>query len=148
MHDREAVVIVSGPGPRHVPPAIEPGDRLARAIAQMAANRARSEELQQWTTQLLTDAQALQQIVVEARRLRRCSPAGQGLIQESAYARLLARLETMPVIEQAKGIIMAQSRCGDAHAFDLLRRASQRSNVPVRELAAQIVAKTAAAPLA
>jgi AmiR/NasT family two-component response regulator len=50
----------------------------------------------------------------------------------------------MPVIEQAKGIIMAQSACGDAEAFDLLRRASQRSNVPVRELAAQLVAKSAA----
>jgi hypothetical protein len=59
--------------------------------------------------------------------------------------RLLARLESMPVIEQAKGIIMAQSHCGHAEAFDLLRRASQRANVPVRELAAQIVAKAAQA---
>jgi AmiR/NasT family two-component response regulator len=48
----------------------------------------------------------------------------------------------MPVIEQAKGILIAQSRCGDAQAFDLLRRVSQRSNVPVRDLAAQIVATT------
>lgn len=48
----------------------------------------------------------------------------------------------MAVIEQAKGIIMAESRCSDAQAFDLLRRASQRGNVPLRELAAQIVAKT------
>ena len=38
---------------------------------------------------------------------------------------------------------MVQSRCGDAQAFNLLRRASQRSNVPVRELAVQIVATTA-----
>jgi ANTAR domain-containing protein len=49
----------------------------------------------------------------------------------------------MPVIEQAKGIIMVQSQRGDGQAFDLLVRASQRSNVPVRDLAAQIVAKTA-----
>jgi AmiR/NasT family two-component response regulator len=61
-------------------------------------------------------------------------------MQQSTYARLLARLETMPVIEHVKGIIMAQSHCGDAQAFDLLRRASRRSNVPVREPAAQIVA--------
>ena len=67
-------------------------------------------------------------------------------MERSEYARLLARLETMPVIEQAKGIIMAQSHCGHAQAFDLLRRASQRSNVPVRELAAQIVTKTAPVP--
>ena len=37
----------------------------------------------------------------------------------------------------------SQSHCRDAQAFDLLRRASQRGNMPVRELAAQIVAKTA-----
>ena len=68
------------------------------------------------------------------------------MLVRSPYARLLARLETMPVIEQAKGVIMAQSRCGDAEAFDILRRASQRSNVPVRELALRIVASTAGVP--
>jgi len=56
---------------------------------------------------------------------------------------MVARLQTMPVIEQAKGVIMAQSHCGGAEAFEILRRVSQRSNVPVRELAAQIVAKAA-----
>jgi hypothetical protein len=63
----------------------------------------------------------------------------------AVYRPAAARLQTMPVIEQAKGILMADSHCGDAQAFDLLRRASQRSNVPVRELAAQIVAKAALA---
>src|SRR5215468_6468932 len=45
----------------------------------------------------------------------------------------------MPVIEQAKGILMAQHDCGPDEAFDLLRRASQRFNVPVRVLAARLV---------
>jgi hypothetical protein len=62
------------------------------------------------------------------------------LLSESATARLQARLETMPVIEQAKGVIMRQNRCTEEQAFDLLRKASQRSNVPVRELAARIMA--------
>jgi AmiR/NasT family two-component response regulator len=61
---------------------------------------------------------------------------------------LAGRLQTMPVIEQAKGIIMAQSACGDAKAFDMLRRASQRRNVPIRELAAQLVANSAASTVA
>jgi two-component system, response regulator / RNA-binding antiterminator len=91
---------------------------------------------------VLTEAQAARRTSAQARLQRRSSPEGRDLMQASEYARLLARLETMPVIEQAKGIIMAQSYCGDAQAFDLLRRASQRSNVPVRELAAQIVANT------
>src|SRR5215470_20260630 len=50
-----------------------------------------------------------------------------------------ARLDTMPLIEQAKGILMAQQSCGPDEAFDLLRRASQRFNVPVRVLAARLV---------
>lgn len=60
-------------------------------------------------------------------------------LHESAYARLQAKLETMPVIEQAKGILIAQTGCTPEEAFDMLRRASQRSNVRVSELAAGIV---------
>jgi hypothetical protein len=47
------------------------------------------------------------------------------------------------VIEQAKGIIMARQRCGPDEAFELLRRASQRANVKVHALAAQIVEQIA-----
>ena len=50
-----------------------------------------------------------------------------------------AQLDTMPVIEQAKGILMAQHGCGPEEAFDLLRRGSQRFNVPVRVLAARLI---------
>ena len=50
----------------------------------------------------------------------------------------------MPVIEQAKGIIMAQQRCGPEEAFDLLRQASQHTNVKVHVLAEQIVKAIAA----
>jgi ANTAR domain-containing protein len=79
--------------------------------------------------------------------LRQLSPqARKSILSRSAFARLAARLETMPVIEQAKGIIMAQAHCGEARAFDLLRQASQRRNVPVRALAAQLVAQAAEPP--
>ena len=49
------------------------------------------------------------------------------------------------VIEQAKGILMAQQRCVRCpdEAFDLPRRASQRANVKVNVLAAQIVKQVA-----
>jgi hypothetical protein len=36
---------------------------------------------------------------------------------------------------------MAQSRCGVAEAFEILRRALQQSNVPIRDPAAQLVTK-------
>jgi len=61
------------------------------------------------------------------------------ILGDSALARLRARLSTMPVIEQAKGIVMAQQGCGPEEAFELLRRVSQRTNVKVHVLAEQIV---------
>ena len=124
-------------------PGAELGHRLASASAQTASIWARTEELRQQTTQLLAEAQDVRRTVKEARRERRASPAGRELLQRSEHVRLLARLETMPVVEQAKGIIMVQANCGEAEAFDMLRRISQRSNVPARILAAQIVAKAA-----
>ena len=60
-------------------------------------------------------------------------------MHDSAFARLAAKQETMPVIEQAKGIVMAQRRCGPEEAFDVLRQVSQRTNVKVAVLAAQLV---------
>jgi ANTAR domain len=61
------------------------------------------------------------------------------LTRESALVRLRARLDSMPVVEQAKGIIMAQTGCSADVAFEMLRQASQRSNVKVRTLAAEII---------
>ena len=66
------------------------------------------------------------------------------VLHASAFARLQARLDTLPVIEQAKGIVMAQHHCGPEAAFDLLRRASQSANVKVAVLAARIVEQAAA----
>ena len=65
------------------------------------------------------------------------------ILHSSACARLQARLETMPVIEQAKGILMAQHRCGPDEAFDLLRRASQSANVRINVLAERLVEQVA-----
>ena len=82
----------------------------------------------------------------EAMRLRARRQAyrtDQDWLRRSAYARLQARLATMPVIEQAKGILMAQYGWAADRAFEVLRRVSQRENVKVRDLAASIVARAA-----
>ena len=62
-----------------------------------------------------------------------------GVMRADSASLRTVQLDTMPVIEQAKGILMAQHGCGPDEAFDLLRRASQRFNVPVRVLAARLV---------
>jgi hypothetical protein len=65
------------------------------------------------------------------------------ILQDSAFARLRARMETMPVIEQAKGIVMAQRECGPDEAFEVLREMSQRTNVKLHVLAEQMVEQIA-----
>ncbi|MFD2093552.1 ANTAR domain-containing protein [Blastococcus deserti] len=49
-------------------------------------------------------------------------------------------MQNRAVIEQAKGILMAQRRCDAAEAFNILAAASQRANRKLREIAAAIVA--------
>jgi hypothetical protein len=146
--DQEAAAIMPAPGRGQ--PAADLGYRLAEASAQAATACAASLDAERLQAALLQESRALRQISQEtiarsraARDRARRGRSQREILRDSPFARLLARLGTMPVIEQAKGIIMAQSRCGEAEAFDILRRASQRSNVPVRDLAARIVATTA-----
>jgi GAF domain-containing protein len=64
-----------------------------------------------------------------------------------AAAHRRANLETMAgsrdVIGMAKGIIMARQNVSEEEAFDVLRRASQRMNVKLRELAVRVVRPSA-----
>ena len=59
---------------------------------------------------------------------------------------LRAALTSQPVIEQAKGILMAHHGCGPDRAFRLLAEASQRENRKVRDVAAAVVASVQATP--
>ena len=110
-------------------PEAEPGPSLTERVA--AARSVLADN----TERLAAAAERLRitRNSLESGRSRR------QLLHESAYARLRAQLETMPVIEQAKGILIAQTGCSPDEAFTLLRQASQRSNVRVSELAASIV---------
>jgi hypothetical protein len=107
----------------------EVAGRLEAVRLELDAQAQRFEETK---SQLQATAHSIQ-----AGRSRR------DMMYYSAFARLQARLETMPVIEQAKGIVMAQQLCGPDEAFDLLRLTSQRANVKVHVLAERIVAHLA-----
>lgn len=54
-------------------------------------------------------------------------------------AELEAKAASRDLIGMAKGMIMARTNVSDDEAFDILRRASQRMNIKLREVAAQIV---------
>ena len=55
---------------------------------------------------------------------------------------LRSALSSRSVIDQAMGIIMGMQRCTPNTAFDILRTASQHRNIPVRQVAADLVTKT------
>jgi hypothetical protein len=108
-------------------------DRASALSQRVLGVQARLESMQN-----LADSMARLQATRQETRAGRSQRA---VLHDSAYARLAARLASQPVIEQAKGIVMAQTGCSPEEAFDLLRKASQRSNVPVRELAQAVVTR-------
>ncbi len=111
--------------------------RQAHLLAgQLRATRLKTSE--QW--QLIQAAWERTEQIRARRQAVRNDP---DLLRYSAYARLQARLASMPVIEQAKGVIMAKYGWPEDQAFEALRRASQRENIKVRELAVRIMAQTA-----
>jgi GAF domain-containing protein len=61
-------------------------------------------------------------------------------------AQLQSAVRSRAVIDQAKGIIMAQNRCSGEEAFQLLVRASQHRNLKLRLLAEQLVSSVTRPP--
>lgn len=66
-------------------------------------------------------------------------------VRLAQLADLTGHLETAlgsrGVIDQAKGVLMAENRCTPDEAMAILRKASQNRNVKVRDLAALVVAR-------
>jgi AmiR/NasT family two-component response regulator len=62
------------------------------------------------------------------------------LAAHEEIAQLRVALMTRGVIDQAKGILMAQTGCTADDAFDMLRAASMRDNRKLHDVAVRIVA--------
>jgi GAF domain-containing protein len=78
-----------------------------------------------------------------------CGQASVALANARLYARALhlneqlsGALESRAVIEQAKGVLMAQQGLAEDEAFDRLRAWSQARNTKLRDVAAEVVAST------
>ena len=76
------------------------------------------------------------------------APATAAIVVTSRYskardlaAQLEQALQSRAVIDQAIGIVMAESRCDPAEAFAVLGRASNNRNMKLRDLATEIVAR-------
>ena len=91
------------PGPPQDRPSVIEQSRSIRSRG--ADLRQRAEGTRQRALALMQETAAL---MLAAEQIRRPTPRKE-LLGRSGYARLWARLQTMPVIEPAKGILMAQS---------------------------------------
>ena len=56
-------------------------------------------------------------------------------------------MESRAVIEQAKGILMADQKCTAREAFDILRRLSMNENIKLSDLAASLVSSASGHPV-
>jgi hypothetical protein len=130
------------------PGTAEPPTVLSRSrtlLANSSATRAQSQVLRARSEAVLGRARSARTVAsaaaVRSHALRNgyIRPRDGQLLPVSALARMKAQLTTMPVIEQAKGILIARTGCDPDEAFDQLRGASQRANVPIRVLAARLV---------
>jgi hypothetical protein len=117
-------------------------DLYAQAQAARRQSQLLAEQLRQSRRRAMENWQLIQASWERAHEIRTLRRARRDpdLLRHSAYARMQAKLASLPVIEQAKGIIMAQCGWPEDQAFDALRRASQRENVKLREVAARVVA--------
>jgi AmiR/NasT family two-component response regulator len=59
--------------------------------------------------------------------------------------KLAVAAEGRELIGMAKGVIMVRSTCGPDAAFEILRRASMRENVKVRDIAVRLIDTATAA---
>ena len=67
--------------------------------------------------------------------------------QASTIAELQAALVSRSTIDQALGVVMGQNRCSRDDAFAIVRRASQNSNVKLRDVAAAIIERCTGQPV-
>jgi GAF domain-containing protein len=71
-------------------------------------------------------------------------------IRLASHAALIEQLRSSlvsrAVIDQALGIVMARENCTQAHAFAILRSASQHTNVKLRDIASAIVTSVSGEP--
>jgi len=69
-----------------------------------------------------------------------------GTDQAELNADLRAAIASRSVIDQALGVIMAQNRCTEETAIEILRGASQHRNIKLRDVASAIVENVAGSP--
>jgi len=107
------------------------GDKLAAVLGEYAA---RAEQVDRVSGEARDGAAELFELL---------ATMGDYETLSREVTHLRRAMKTRPMIEQAKGILMAQRHCDEKAAFAALRKLSQDNNVPLADVAAAIVYQTA-----
>ncbi|MCW2603413.1 MAG: histidine kinase [Pseudonocardiales bacterium] len=94
------------------------------------------------------DRDALKEALARAIREQLPSEQVMAAAQLVVSAELQVALEGRAVIDQAKGILMAERRCTADEAFNILRDISQRSQTKLHHVAQALVDSATEAPVA
>ena len=120
--------------------AVRAGFRSAAALSASAGPNAAialnlySEDAEPWDPERLVRAAVFAQQV--ARVMALCIRISE---QTVINGDLTAAMASRATIDQAIGIIMAQNRCSAEEAFSILRNASSRRNIKLRDVAIAVV---------
>lgn len=116
-------------------PEARTGTGPAEEAGGLDSLRSRSEQAWQAAQAAWARAQEIQARQEQAEKDSLRSPPA------SLSTRLQAQLVSMPVVEQAKGVLMAQQGCDADQAYDLLCKVAERSGMAIYALAEQIIKK-------
>ena len=130
--------------PAFAPTAIDAGVRSVLAYAISGRQLSALNLYARFPAAFGATDRAQGQLFATLARLALDSAAQRAVAEENA-GHLGEALETREVIGQAQGILMERERISAERAFDLLRRASQRMNVKLRDVARGLVERGEAA---
>jgi transcriptional regulator with GAF, ATPase, and Fis domain len=128
--------------PFYCPKAVERGARSMISIP-LAAEGLNVGALNLYSAKPDTfDSDAMSVATIVAAHVGLAIQVGAALFgHRDLHEQLSEAIKSRAVIEQAKGIVMAQQHCSADDAFNVLTTQSQNSNTKLRDVAAAVVAK-------
>lgn len=127
------------PWPRFAPAAVEAGVRSIFALSLSANQTLGALNCYSGYPRAFGGADRARAVMLATLAALALSNAEERRAEDTRIADLEAGLVTRTVIGQAQGILMERERIGADQAFDILRRASQRLNVKLRDIAQGLV---------
>jgi GAF domain-containing protein len=134
--------------PRYTPVALEAGARSSLSIPlPVESYLVGALNLYATRAGVFTDQSVQIGVSLAAHLTAALSYAESAFAHRDRVEQLNQALDSRGVIEQAKGMIMAQKRCSAEDAFGLMRKLSMDENIRLQDLATSLVASASGQPV-